>query len=87
MKARHFKKLRSQVKEYNVQESERLFGEFWMYRNGTIILARSHSEAVVRLRKRQRLFRDPRSIAQTDSCWAKYMCFETSKPSRLTYWR
>jgi len=85
MKARYFKKLRSQSQWYKVWRTHGLFGEF-NNNSFEIVLARNSEEAINRLRKRH--YEPKNGWDETYRKWAKYCVQPMLKPFERfkTYW-
>lgn len=87
IKAKHFKRLRSESQWYKVWETDSLFGSFndkWF----RTILARNEEEAVIRFRKSHNE-REYIDLCKTSYQWARYRVQPELKPFERfkTYYR
>jgi hypothetical protein len=88
MKAKHFKKLRSQCRYYDVDESTMLFGRFnWDWRESFKVFARSHFEAIKRARFKGYAKRksQPSPIRCDSEKWATFRVKESDAPNKYKY--
>lgn len=88
MKEKHFKKLRSQCRYYDVDESIMLFGYFNSnWKGGIKVFARSHFEAIKRARFKGYAKRksQPSSISHDSEQWATFRVKESDAPDKHKY--
>lgn len=88
MKAKHFKKLRSQCTYYDVDESTMLFGRFNFNWNQSFkVFARSHFEAIKRARLKgyARRKSQPSGISYNSEKWATFRVKESDAPDKHKY--
>ena len=79
MKAKHFKKLRTTLKYYDVETSNGLFGSFnWKWNWSIRVLAKSHKDACYRAKRRG--YGLKMNIGDgTSQNWARWRCKLSSK--------
>lgn len=73
MKAKYFTKLRKELKHYEVEHTDSLFGSFtWSDRKSMIVLARSHRHACSRAKRRGYGLEYRISDTEETSNWARW---------------
>lgn len=82
LKARHIKKIRAEVKWYQVAASRSLFGwpysEYWT----ELVMARSEKNAIQRIKKK---CGESTAIDETTEKWGKWKVKESGKPEHHKY--
>lgn len=88
LKLKRYIKLKKSCKYFEVEYTDSLFGRFggiFQKYNTHIVLARSHREAVRRLRKRGISLGLCLNDGTTSENWARYKIRECSKPNNHRY--
>lgn len=90
MKAKYFKKLRSQCRYYNVSISTGLFGNFMGHSFDAVVLARNPYNAAHRAHRRGIGISHGHPGSETEERWGCYRVIESDKPyhwRNITYFK